>query len=60
MDVTLDEMMADFYAHLYFDDPKAAEETFEDDDFDVDDVANIISAPVAGGEGNHVDDWETL
>lgn len=52
LDVTEEEMMADYYAHLYFDDPKAAEED-EDDDFNVDDVANQINA-------NDPEDWETV
>lgn len=38
---TVDEMLADYYAHTYFDDPKAADE-IEDDDFDADDVASVI------------------
>ena len=60
MDTTVDEMLADYYAHLYFEDPKAAE-TVEDDDFNIDDVAAIIGAghhdagPDAGP-----DDWEDL
>lgn len=56
LDATLDEMMADYYAHLYFEDPKAAEETYEDDDFDVDSVASAIGVRADGD----VDDWETL
>lgn len=45
-------MLADYYAHTYFDDPKAAE-TVEDDDFNIDDVASIIGA-------ENPDDWEQL
>lgn len=43
--------MADYYAHLYYDDPKAAEED-EDDDFDgsVEDFMNM----------NNPDEWETV
>ena len=43
LDATLDEMMADYFAHRFFDDPKAAEEVV-DDDFDPDDVARQIGA----------------
>lgn len=45
-------MLADYYAHTYYDDPKAAE-AIEDDGFDPDEVASIISA-------NNQDDWEDL
>lgn len=44
-------MFADYYAHLYYDDPKAATESVEDDDFDPDAVADMIKNP---------GDWETL
>jgi hypothetical protein len=46
-------MRVDYFAHLYLDDPKAAEEEFSDDDFDPDAVAAQIGAKGA-------DDWETL
>lgn len=49
--VTVDEMLADYYAHLFFDDPKAAE-TVEDENFDQDAVAREIG--FAG------DDWEDV
>lgn len=48
-------MMADYYAHLYKDDPKAMDEV-EDDDFNPDDVAAIIGAPPMPG----ADDWEDV
>lgn len=38
----MEEMLADYYAHHYFDDPKAADE-IEDDDFNPDDVARLTS-----------------
>lgn len=44
--------MADYYAHLYWDDPKAADEV-EDDDFNPDEVAELIGQ-------NNPDDWEDL
>ena len=46
-------MLADYYAHTYYDDPKAAE-AVEDDDFDIDSVADQI------GAGRAPDDWEDL
>ena len=42
LDATLEEMMADYYAHTYFVDPKAVEDTVEDEDFNPDDVAKLI------------------
>lgn len=53
LDADIDEMLTDYYAHTYYDDPKAAESTVEDDDFNIDDVASIIGA-------NNPDDWEEL
>ena len=55
LDVTLDEMMADYFAHTYDNDPKAAEEVI-DEDFDADDVASLIGADVLANN----DDWEDL
>lgn len=46
-------MYADYWAHTYFDDPKAAEEVI-DEDFDPDDVARQIGAPTLP------DDFEEL
>lgn len=31
----MDEMLIDYYAHSFYDDPKTAEETVEDDQFDL-------------------------
>lgn len=45
-------MLTDYWAHHYFENPKAHEEV-EDEDFDQD----AIMAEWAGGGG---DDWETL
>lgn len=45
-------MLADYYAHTFYDDPKAAD-AIEDDDFNPDDVASIIGASAP-------DDWEEL
>lgn len=52
LDATVDEMLADYYAHTFFDDPKAAE-VIEDDDFDPDKVADLIGASDPG-------DWVDL
>lgn len=48
-------MMADYFAHTFFDDPKAAEEVV-DDDFDPDDVARLIGAV----DATQVNDWEDV
>lgn len=53
LDATLEEMMADYFAHTFFDDPKAANEVV-DDDFDPDDVARQI------GAADLPDDFEEL
>lgn len=46
--------MADYWAHTFAEDPKAAEEV-EDEDFNPDEVASLIGAPPP--EPN---DWEDL
>lgn len=43
LDATIEEMMADYFAHTFFEDPKAAEEVV-DEEFDPDDVARLIGA----------------
>ena len=35
-------MVEDYWMHTYFDDPKAVTETFEDDDFNENDVAEML------------------
>ena len=52
LDATSEEMLADYYAHLFHDDPKALE-AVEDDDFNPDDVAALIGA-------NNPDEWEDV
>jgi hypothetical protein len=47
-------MLADYYAHTYYDDPKAVE-AVEDDDFDPDEVEAIIAA-----NRQPPNDWEDL
>ena len=47
--------------HTYFDDPKAATETVEDDDFDESKVAELLkAAKPSGAAGPLPDDFETL
>ena len=48
-------MLADFWAHTFEDDPKALDE-IEDEDFNPDDVADLIGAPPPV----EPDDWEDL
>lgn len=47
-------MLTDYWAHTFFDDPKSLED-IEDDDFDIDSVADII-----GHKAPAADDWEDL
>lgn len=54
LDATVEEMLADYYAHTYYDDPKAVE-AVEDDDFDPDEVEAIIAA-----NRQPPNDWEDL
>lgn len=56
LEVTAEEMLADYYAHLFHDNPKELE-TVEDDDFDPDKVAEEIG--FGSGESDP-DDWEEL
>lgn len=48
-------MLADFYAHLYHDNPKELE-AMEDDDFDPDRIAEELGY----GKSPPPDDWENL
>ena len=57
MDATPDEMLADYYAHLFHDDPKELE-AVEDDDFDPDSVAEQIG--MGGSSLPLPDDWEDM
>lgn len=54
LDATLDEMLVDFWAWKYHEDPRAADEIV-DDEFDVDAEVARIDAEVAG-----LDDWEQI
>lgn len=47
-------MLTDFWAHTFYDDPKALEE-IEDDSFDIDSVAEEI-----GAVSPPPDDWEDM
>lgn len=53
--MTVEDMLTDYWAHTYFDDPKALEEV-EDDDFDIESVADLIG----GARAPDVDDFEDL
>lgn len=48
--------MTDYYAHLFNDDPKAIEEV-EDEDFNIDDVEELIKYKP---KHQPDDDWETM
>lgn len=52
LDATVEEMLTDYWSHTYYDDPKALEE-IEDEDFDIDSVAEQIGAAPP-------DDWEDM
>ncbi len=55
LDATVEEMLTDVWAHRFRDDPKLLEE-IEDDDFNPDEVADLI-----GHGGDAIpDDWEPL
>lgn len=51
--------MADYFAHTFFDDPKAADEVV-DDDFDPARVAEILGIDMPGQDDPLPDDWENL
>lgn len=55
-------MLADLYAHKFFDNPKAAEE-FSDDDFDLEAELALLEAQAeedAEPNLNDVSDWEDV
>jgi hypothetical protein len=56
LELTFEDILTDWWAHRYTDDPKLAEEVV-DEDFDPDDVARQIGAEV---ELPPYDDWEEL
>lgn len=56
LDATVDEMLTDFWAHRFFEDPKAAS-AIEDEDFDADDVARQIGYVEPSADP---DDWEDV
>lgn len=55
LDLTTEEMLADIWAHKFFEDPKALEEV-EDEDFDPDDVARQLGY----GDDNLPNDFEDV
>lgn len=53
LDATVEEMMTDYWAHHYYDNPKALEEV-EDEDFNLDDEIARIEAEA---ENDDPDSW---
>ena len=52
LDMTVEGMMSEFWAHHYFDNPKAAEQEVEDADFDLDAELERLN--------KNPDEWEPL
>lgn len=46
-------MLADYWAHTYFEDPEALENAHEDDEFDPDAVESLLN-------NSKPDDWEEI
>jgi hypothetical protein len=51
LDATVEEMLTDIYAHRFWEDPKALDDV-DDEDFDIDEVADLIR--------HKPEEWETL
>lgn len=51
LEMTVEDMLADYWAHHYYDNPKA-QETVEDEDFDLNDQLRQL--------GDDPDDWEDV
>lgn len=61
MDATVDEMMADYWAHYYADNPNAQEEVVDDDFNFEEELARIeAEAEAKGPLPKNVNDWEEL
>lgn len=60
LDLTVEEMLTDYWAHHYYDNPKAAEQEFEDPDFDLDAELQKINEEAEQQSADDPDDWETL
>ena len=58
LDATLEEMNADYWAHYYFDNPKAKDE-IEDEDFNLEDELQKIEDEDSLDDAD-VDDWESV
>lgn len=56
--MTTEEMLTDYWAHTYFDDPEKADREVVDDDFDLDDVLAEINAEAEND--SDPDDWEDI
>jgi hypothetical protein len=50
--MTVEGMLSEFWAHHYFDNPKAAEQEIEDEDFDMEEELRRLE--------NNPDEWEPL
>lgn len=59
LDSTVEEMLTDYWAHTFYDDPKAAQEV-EDEDFNLADELARIEAEEGYDPTIDVDDWEDL
>lgn len=53
-------MLEDLWLHTYYEDPKAVTETVEDDDFDLDAVADRLRARQQNAEPPMPTDFEDL
>jgi hypothetical protein len=59
LDLTTEDLMTEYYAHLYFDDPTKAATEVVDDDFDVDaELAQINAEAEQELNSGDPDDWE--
>ncbi len=56
LDATVEEMMTDYWAHHFYENPKARDEV-EDEDFD---FAQELARIEAEGEQNDPGDWEDV
>ncbi len=60
LDLTVEDMMTEFYAHLYADDPNKANTEVIDDDFDLEAELEQINAEAEQELSDDPDDWEEL
>jgi hypothetical protein len=60
LDLTVEDVLTEYYAHTYFDDPSKAQNEVVDDDFDVDAELAQINAEAEEELSDDPDDWEEL